>query len=508
MGLIADLVESMVQALAGVATGFRWPRGAISDDLAELAGLFKEKVEEFAREHPTLAAAGAFSSPAVFAAFTVAGQSDPKSFAAELLQKYSAILQDAFALLNVEVPSVPPGSPTALAAQIAVNLEQGRVGAQERVTGAISLINFVVGTGSAISVAAEVFTLGQVDTIADAIQSWVWANGLGSFSPLAFSPQVNASIAPYLTRFYNSRAQAQIPPVTDIIRFQLREVFLAGRREELVGTEDRPIFNALMKEWGFSEFHADSYWGAHWGLPSQGQLNEMLHRGVIDRETWDRFTRFNDVEPTTIPWLASIIYSPFTRVDVRRMSRFGILSDDELLQAYADLGFFAPTITQADGRIRAVMVPNPDFTIHKAQAQVIFTKVFNAIPLLRQRFSKGWIDEREVLDGLRESGVGELKAQELLETIVKEVGPERVAPEKELTRALVARAWKLRQIGFTQASFLLQRMGWSAPEAELILRVQSLPDDPLAFVSTALGFRLGAIAPAITGEVEQEEVDI
>ncbi|KKK90773.1 hypothetical protein LCGC14_2719650, partial [marine sediment metagenome] len=373
---------------------------------------------------------------------------------------------------------------------------QGRFESQERVTFAITLINFILVSGSGVSIAAEIASIGTVRSIAEAIQSWIWANGLGSFTPMAFQPQLNASIQPYLQRWYNSRAKAQIPPVGDLIRMQLREVFLAGRREELVGTEERPIYNQLMAEHGYDEFHADSWWGAHWQLPSIGQLNEMLHRGVINDETWERFVRFNDVEPTSIPRLKEIIFSPFTRVDARRMDREGLLTDQELLQAYADLGFFAPTAVDASGRIRAVTVENPDFTIHKAQALFVFTKVFNAVPDLRRRFAKGWISEGELLESLKATGVDSFRAQTIFETLVKADKPERTAPEKELTRALVARAWKLRLIGFAQGVFLLERMGWDAAEAELILSVQSLPDDPLAAVSTNLGFRLGGRAPA------------
>lgn len=495
MGLIADIVESAVKALAGVATGFRWNPVAVSEDLPKLAELFKDKTEEFAGEHPTLVAFGALSNLPALVTFTALGLGDPKSFAAELLRKFSEILNDAFGLLNVEVQQIAPGSPIALADQIHVLLEQGRVGAQERVTSAISLINFIVGTGSAISVAVEVLSLGQVDTIADAIQSWVWANGIGSFSPLAFAPQINASVNPYLSRYYNSRAQAQIPPVTDIIRFQLREVFLEGRREELVGREDRPIYNALMQQWGFNEFHADSYWGAHWVLPSIGQLNEMLFRGVIDKPEWERFVRFNDVEPLSIPRLGEIIYNPYTRVDTRRMADLGVLNEQEQLQAYADLGFFAPTQVDATGRFRAVFRPNPDFTVDKAQALVVFTRLFNALPDLRSRFRNGWLSSDELLDELLATGIPPDRAQVQWETIVKAEKELRVAPEKELTRGLVARAWKLRMVSFPQAVFLLTRMGWDEAEAELILRVQSLPDDPLAFVNTNLGFRLGSGIP-------------
>lgn len=494
MGLIADVVESFVAALGGVALGFGWKGVKALRELPDLASAFQDEAVSFAEAHPTIVAALAVSSPTALAAFTVVGLGSPQSFSTELFRKWSELLQHALGLLNVEDVAPPLDPPIAPELRIAITLQLGRMASQERVTAAITIINFILVSASAVSVAAEVASLGQVEGISAAIQSWVWANGLGSFTPLAFQPQVNASINPYLTRFYNSRAKAQIPPVTDVIRMQLREVFLADRRADLVGTEDRPIFDALMAEWGFDKFHADSYWAAHWQLPNIGQLNEMLFRGVIDRDTWERFVRFNDFEPSSIPNLEQIIFNPYTRVDARRMARLGILSDDELLQAYADLGFFAPTVSDAQGRHRATFVPDPDFTIHKAQALVIFTKVFNAVPELRQRFSKGHISAGEVLTGLVATGIPALRATVISQTIVRAEGPTRTATEKELTRALVARAWKLRLISFPQSVFLLERMGWSEPEAELILTVQSDPSLSDDFIPTVLGIRLGALS--------------
>lgn len=492
MALLGDIVAALTHRFGAEGGGFKWFGDKLISDLKEVGDSFSSIGKTIITEDKDLGVRDFIGDVDAFFNLTSLALTDPKEFVAEIFGKWDELLRRALAQLNVEPPEGPQRPIGEISLDLEAQLALGRDQAQKRVSAALAAINLILLTGNTISVAAEIASVGTVRSIAEAIQSWVWANGLGSFSPLAFQPQVNASISPYLNRWYNSRAQAQIPPVTDIIRFQLREMYLEGRREELVGTEERPVYNQLMKEWGFNEFHADSYWGAHWTLPSISQLNEMLFRGIIDRAEWERFVRFNDLEPLSIPRLGEIIYNPFTRVDVRRMSRMGILNDDELLQAYADLGNFAPTALDADGRFRAQFVSSPDFTIHKAQALVIFTKIFNALPELRQRFAKGWIGGDEVLDAIRATGIPELRARALFETIVKEEGPARTAPERELTRALIARAWKLRIISFDQALFLMQRLGWSFAEAELILRVQSQPDDPLAFVATNIGARLGA----------------
>ena len=49
--------------------------------------------------------------------------------------------------------------------------------------------------------------------------------------------------------------------------------------------------------------------------------------------------RLADYVPGTIPMFMSTLYRPFTRVDVRRMHKLGILSDEDLVDAYKELGF-------------------------------------------------------------------------------------------------------------------------------------------------------------------------
>ena len=492
MGLIADIVESVVGA---IKTGGSWalePRGTVKDELNKMARIIMSA-------NPGL-------MPLKFTIDDDAAESwfeqslqnmedftdDPGEFIEELFLKWAKGMNEVYARLNVEVSEQGIEALGSVEAQIGRKLEMGVTESQTRLAGALTIINTIVIGGNAASIVAEASSLGVIRSIAEMIQSFIWANGLGSFTPLAFTPQMQASLNPYLQRHYNSRATAQLPPVTDIIRFQLREVFLAGRREELVGDEARPVYDQAMKEWGFDKFWADSYWGAHWQLPSISQLNEMLFRGVISRETWESYVRFNDFVPAQIDNLARISYSPFTRVDSRRMYRLGVLTDQELLQSYADVGYFADTEETSDGSYKARFTGSSDYSTYKAEALVLFTKIFNQVPELRQRYSKGWISAEEVLAELVATGIPTERAEALYQTIVKNDAEARIAPERELTRGLIARAWKLREISFPQATYLLTRIGWSVPEAELILRVQSQPDDPLAMVPTNLGIRLGA----------------
>ena len=492
MGLIADIVESIKFAIGKVEPALQWRGEQNREALTEMGDAVLDAMNQvtFGMTSPDVESLKAeWSNTFRLSALAF---SHPDKFIEELFSKWSDKLMGAYGKLNVEVSddAMARGG-DAVAAQL-LKLDLGSDASKDRITAALITINAIVVGGNAAAIVAEASSLGIIRSVGEAIQSFIWANGLGSFSPLAFTPQMQASLNPYLTRHYNARATAQLPPVTDIIRFQLREVFLEGRREELVGDEERPVFDQAMKEWGFDKFCADSYWGAHWQLQSITQLNEMLFRGVISRETWGNYVRFNDFVPAQIDNLARISYSPFTRVDSRRMYRLGVLTDQELLQSYADVGYYADTEESADGSYKARFTGSSDYSTYKAEALVLFTKIFNQVPELRQRYSKGWISAEEVLAELLATGIPPERAEALYQTIVKNDAEARVAPERELTRGLIARAWKLREISFPQATYLLTRIGWSVPEAELILRVQSQPDDPLAMVSTNLGIRLGA----------------
>jgi len=81
------------------------------------------------------------------------------------------------------------------------------------------------------------------------------------------------------------------------------------------------------------------YWAAHWHLPSVGQGYEMLHRDVIDEATLDHLMVALDIMPFWRDKLRAISYSPYTRVDVRRMHKLGIIDEEGLVRAYMDLGY-------------------------------------------------------------------------------------------------------------------------------------------------------------------------
>ncbi len=145
--------------------------------------------------------------------------------------------------------------------------------------------------------------------------------------------------------FYKTRiakASFLIPPINDLITMAVREAFSPEVAERFGQYEDYPTEmtgwaekQALTEEW------SKRYWAAHWALPSPQQGFEMLHRGVIEQPDLDLLLRALDVMPFWRERLVKIAYTPYTRIDIRRMHKVGVLTEEDVLRSYRDLGYDA-----------------------------------------------------------------------------------------------------------------------------------------------------------------------
>lgn len=130
------------------------------------------------------------------------------------------------------------------------------------------------------------------------------------------------------------------PGPQDLIRFAVREVYNAQIRSAFGMDEDiTSEFLSEAKKAAVPDDQARNYWASHWILPSVTQGFEMKHRGVIGDGELDTLLRTLDIMPYWRDKLKEIAYSPFTRVDVRRMQAMGKLTNAETKTAYMDIGF-------------------------------------------------------------------------------------------------------------------------------------------------------------------------
>jgi hypothetical protein len=125
-----------------------------------------------------------------------------------------------------------------------------------------------------------------------------------------------------------------IPGPTDLIRLAVRESFTPP----LVLDYESADYKKWMKKQGAEDW-SDMFWHAHWVLPSISELSEMVHRNVIDDETWKKFVTLNDYWPPMVDNFKKIIYTPFTRVDIRRMYNSGVIDEEGVTRAYKDIGY-------------------------------------------------------------------------------------------------------------------------------------------------------------------------
>ena len=131
-----------------------------------------------------------------------------------------------------------------------------------------------------------------------------------------------------------------VPGPADLIRFVVRDVFSPDIVSAFDLDADYPEqFTEIARKSGISEELAKWFWASHWTLPSVNMAFEMLHRDVIEEDTIDLLLKTADVLPFWRDKIKAISFNPLTRVDVRRMHKMGVLTEEEVLRAYKDTGY-------------------------------------------------------------------------------------------------------------------------------------------------------------------------
>jgi len=131
-----------------------------------------------------------------------------------------------------------------------------------------------------------------------------------------------------------------LPTPGEVMRWAAREVFEPELREKYRLDENLPPdFLDWAAKVGITGEVARNFWAAHWELPAYNAVVEMWHRGVIGEDDVDSFFTQLDMNPYWRDKLKEVSYTPLTRVDVRRMYKLGVLSDEEVYQAYLDIHY-------------------------------------------------------------------------------------------------------------------------------------------------------------------------
>ena len=131
-----------------------------------------------------------------------------------------------------------------------------------------------------------------------------------------------------------------IPGVGDLIRMAVREAFNPEIIAKFGYDKDwPPEFGFWAEKQGLSKEWAEKFWYAHWELPGVRDAFEMLHRRIINPTEMNDLLRAKDIPVFWRDALIQMSFSPYTRVDVRRMYKTGTISETEVYETYLDLGY-------------------------------------------------------------------------------------------------------------------------------------------------------------------------
>lgn len=209
--------------------------------------------------------------------------------------------------------------------------------------GAGSITGFVglAAAGSAI----EGATLGQMEIPGHFLLQLGGMYGLAKMAGSVVSVPYRWAVDVGHNYKWASVFQPMIPPYTDLVRMEVREVFRDEFRKEQLEEPTSKDFKKWIAYHGYSEYHADSIWAAHWDLPSITQSYEMFARlrpGRVDkalefsRDDLLSLLRRQDVLKRYREQLIAIAYQVPTRREIRMMVNAGTIDRDEAEQMYLD----------------------------------------------------------------------------------------------------------------------------------------------------------------------------
>lgn len=188
----------------------------------------------------------------------------------------------------------------------------------------------------------EMLTFGQVDELGEVMIDTLDDLGIGEFAKTMIFFDYETGVMPALRREVLRRYEPNIPGPGDLVNMVVKEAFVEELR-----TPAPETFAKFMKEHGFSKFWSDTWWTAHWNPIGFDRIIEMFHRGIIDEADFIRRLILLDFRPDDTEIMKELIFKLPNRLEARIMSRFGLLTDDQLdriLEAEGILPEFKPAL--------------------------------------------------------------------------------------------------------------------------------------------------------------------
>ncbi|MDD4893300.1 MAG: hypothetical protein PHH73_04795 [Candidatus Rickettsiella isopodorum] len=231
---------------------------------------------------------------------------------------------------------------------------------------------------------------------------------------------------------------------------------------------------------GLSDYWQKKYWAAHWDYPSPGQVLEMLHRGIFNEQDVYDYYRVVEMPPYWREKLMQISYNPYARVDVRRMHKMGVLTDNDLIKAYMDEGYDLEHATKLS-----------EFTIkYNTSDDALLTKT-----QIEEGYRIGLLDYDEAITFLLDIGYVQYSAEYILQIQDYKIEKEYVDEVIALTKD----QYKYNLINEQEVGQRLTRIGYGAVKIQMLIdkwKVTAHIDDKLPSKSDLDEFLIwGIITP-------------
>lgn len=305
----------------------------------------------------------------------------------------------------------------------------------------------------------------------------------------------------------------QLPAVQDIIRFMVRDADDPNIVQRFnLDDQFQAKFGGQLREWAENQRIPEKVmqyvWRSHWQIPSPTQLFEMLRRlsrlpqgdpGHVSESDIRTALVQQDIAPFWVDKYIALAYRPLTRVDARRLLERGIISEEQAVEAWQDLGYTQEKATNlvslADSIARVRASKHPGIkryakgeinrvqleqlleldgigrkylptALQKANIETNAARQKQCVAAIRKRYLMGELTDSQLITEL----AGQTLDIEQVEQLSEAFGCERSARGKRASGSVLCRWYEEGLISKLDFFTRLSNLGWDSDDATRFIR--------------------------------------
>ena len=357
---------------------------------------------------------------------------------------------------------------------------------------------------------AEAASLGQVDVAPAAFLHTPQLEAASKLVGELYSVMAEASLVTQVRQYYMRAFTPMIPPTPDLVRMVVREAFVPAM---VIKAPD--VFASFMAFSGFSQEWSDRYWTAHFEPIALTQAYANLWRGLWDKEDFMYALFIADVHPM---WREDIYNVAFRAPTVRELGYgfdTGEYSVEDIVK-YRRWGGLSPEDAEKAGRAMVAYRTEAEREALRREAIADFVAYLDNEEELRanlsaiggrpgivelwvtradfrrrrdlvldlardsvNQFVKGWIQEEQLRNDLRELGVVAEGREKMIEEAntrkLRYVREATVEKKKQIPVSRVRKARDLGLIGDEEYVLRLVDHDYTEVDARLDLAIELTP---------------------------------